>query len=487
MAVARKIAYIVILNSFLKVFSTVALSLLSIRLITGYLGQDGFGDYATVLAFFSFFSAIADLGIGAVTAREISREGADEGKILGHVISLRILSAAAFILLSPAVIFFFDYPKDVEIGILIAAVATVFSTLSLTLNGIFQKHLAMDKVAMVEFLGKLLQVGAVFLIVKADWGFLAIAATLLVSLSWNALVVLLISRRYTTFRLRIDVPAWKAFLRESWPMGMTAIITFAYFKMDTILLSVLQTSSDVGIYNVAYKIMENLIFFPAMLAGLVLPLLSRSIFTDRAHFDEIANKTFKVFLIIVLPLIIGTWFLASDIIAIVSGADFLEAAPVLRILVFALGFIFFGHYFNMLLIVGNAQKRLMQTLIIAAIFNILLNLFLIREYSYIGAACAALGTEMLVVLLTSTLARREIHFLPSFENISRIALSAFAMAAALFLLEPFSFLLSGIVGVAVYILVLWLTNAVNHTELMSLFQKGGSSTEEAEHMETMLP
>ena len=285
MAVARKIAYIVILNSFLKVFSTVALSLLSIRLITGYLGQDGFGDYATVLAFFAFFSAIADLGIGAVTAREISREGADEGRILGHVISLRILSAAALILLSPIVIFFFDYSRDVEIGILIAAVATVFSTLSLTLNGIFQKHLAMDKVAMVEFLGKLLQVGAVFLIVKADWGFLAIAATLLVSLSWNALVVLLISRRYTTFRLRIDTAAWKDFLRESWPMGMTAIITFAYFKMDTILLSVLQTSSEVGIYNVAYKIMENLIFFPAMLAVLVLPRLSRSIFTYRPHFQ----------------------------------------------------------------------------------------------------------------------------------------------------------------------------------------------------------
>ena len=487
MAVARKIAYIVVLNSFLKVFSTVALSLLSIRLITGYLGQDGFGNYATILALFAFFSAIADLGIGAVTAREISREGADEGKILGHVISLRILSAAAFVLLSPIVIFFFDYPRDVEIGILIAAVATIFSTLSLTLNGIFQKHLAMDKVAMVEFLGKLLQVGAVFLIVKADWGFLAIAATLLVSLSWNALVVLLISRRYTTFRLHIDTAAWKEFLRESWPMGMTAIITFAYFKMDTILLSVLQTSSEVGIYNVAYKIMENLVFFPAMLAGLVLPLLSRSIFTDRARFQEIANKTFKVFFIIVLPLVIATWFLADDIVAIVSGAGFLEAAPVLRMLIFALGFIFFGHFFNMLLIVGNAQKKLMQVLVIAAVFNILANLYLIREYSYIGAAMAAIGTEMLVVLLTGFLTYRYIRFLPSFENIGRIALSGAAMVAALFFLEPFSFLLSGIASVATYVLVLWLTNAVNHTEIASLFQKGGSSPEEAEHIETMLP
>ena len=72
MAIARKLAYNVVFNSALKVISTVILSLLLVRLITGYLGQDGFGKYATVLAFFSFFSAIVDLGLGHVTAREIA-------------------------------------------------------------------------------------------------------------------------------------------------------------------------------------------------------------------------------------------------------------------------------------------------------------------------------------------------------------------------------------------------------------------------------
>ena len=53
MAIARKLAYNVVFNSALKVVSTVILSLFLVRLITGYLGQDGFGKYATVLAFFS--------------------------------------------------------------------------------------------------------------------------------------------------------------------------------------------------------------------------------------------------------------------------------------------------------------------------------------------------------------------------------------------------------------------------------------------------
>jgi len=106
MALAHKIAYNVVFNSFLKVFSTVALSLYSIRLITGYLGQDGFGKYSTVLAFFAFFSALADLGLSSVTAREISREGADEGKILSKVLSLRLTSSFVVFLLAPFLVVF---------------------------------------------------------------------------------------------------------------------------------------------------------------------------------------------------------------------------------------------------------------------------------------------------------------------------------------------------------------------------------------------
>ena len=61
MRVARKIAYNVAVSTVCKVASTV-LALVSIGLITRYLGQQGFGNYATVLAFFSFFAALSDLG-----------------------------------------------------------------------------------------------------------------------------------------------------------------------------------------------------------------------------------------------------------------------------------------------------------------------------------------------------------------------------------------------------------------------------------------
>ncbi len=131
MPLARKIAYNVVLNSLFKVFSTVVLSLYSIRLITEYLGPEGFGKYATILAFFAFFSAIVDLGLAPVAVREISKEGADEKHILGRVMSLRLVSSSALLIFAPLVLFLFDYETDLKIGIVIAAIAVLFSSSSL--------------------------------------------------------------------------------------------------------------------------------------------------------------------------------------------------------------------------------------------------------------------------------------------------------------------------------------------------------------------
>ena len=474
MTIARKIAYNVVLNSFLKVISTVALSLFSIRLITGYLGQEGFGQYSTVLAIFAFFSALADLGLGSVTAREISREGADEKNILDKVFSLRLSSSLAVFLLSPLLLIFFNYSHDLKISIVIIAGAVVFSTASLLLNGVFQKRLAMDRVAWVEFAGKLFQVGLIVLIVRNNLGFLAITTALSMSLAFNAIGVFSLSRRYVKFYPHFDFAYWKSFLHESLPMGATAIITFMYFKLDTIILSVLQPSAHVGIYNVAYKIIENLIFFPAMLAGLILPILSRFIFTNHKQFKDIADKTFIVFLLIIVPIMIGTFFLAPDIIYIISGGGFPESVLVLRILIFALGFIFFGHFFTTLLVVGNAQKKLMKALLIAAVFNIALNMLLITRYSYIGAALSSVVTETLVAIMTAFLVKKYIRYTPSFKHIGKIALSGAMMGGALLILKPYNFLIAGTTGVATYLLFLWLTRAVTTDEILGLVSRRGA-------------
>jgi O-antigen/teichoic acid export membrane protein len=226
-----------------------------------------------------------------------------------------------------------------------------------------------------------------------------------------------------------------------------------------------------------------------MLAGLIIPLLSRYLLADRKKFDMIASKTFKVFFLIAVPIVIGTLFLAKDIILIVSGQAFLASADVLRILIFSLSFIFFGHFFNMILLVANAQKKLMWTLSSAAVFNIAMNLTLIPRFSYIGSALASALTEMFVVGATSYIAFQHIGYRPSFRGLWTVVLSGIGMAAFLFSLHgKLPFTLLGFSAVFVYGFLLWALKGVTKEEVNIILsgRKLARDSQAAEHTETIV-
>src|SRR4030042_5269927 len=194
MSLPRRIAYNVIFTSTAKILGTI-LALVSIGFITRYLGREGFGDYSTVLAFFAFFSAVADLGLYAISTREISRPGSDERKILGNVFAIRMLVSLLVLALSPALIYFFPYSSGVKAGLVIMALAYAFASGYSVLIGLFQKRLAMDKVATGEFIGKIVQLATVILVVRNNFGFLAIICSLFFNMAVSFAGSYLLSRK----------------------------------------------------------------------------------------------------------------------------------------------------------------------------------------------------------------------------------------------------------------------------------------------------
>jgi O-antigen/teichoic acid export membrane protein len=465
MPLAGRIAYNVAYNAVAKVLSTI-LALIILGFLTRYLGKDGFGNYATVLAFFAFFNALGDLGLPTVAAREISRPDADENRIMSSILSLRLLVSLAVVGIAPLINVLFPYADaSMRDGIFLAALAFFFSSFSMTLNGIFQKHLVMDRVATVELAGKLVQLGIVLIAIRFDLGFSVIVSALLGYMLFNALLVFSISRRYFVFTPSFDRAHWRELLQHSLPLGVASIVTFAYFKADTILLSRLTTAADVGIYGAAYKVIENLVFFPAMVAGLVLPVLSRFAFTDRKKFTVTADKLLKVFAILVIPLTIGVFALAPTIIRIIGGADFEASVDVLRVLVFTLVFIFLGQFFNTLLIVNNLQGKLMKALIAAAIFNVSLNLIVIPRFSYFGAAASSVVTEMLVATFSFLIVKKYAAYRPHIDRLSTILFSGAVMGSFLFLTASIHFVWQISGSILVYFATLWFAKGIAKEEI----------------------
>ncbi len=88
---SKRIAYNTIIAAGARIIG-LALSLVILGFITRYLGQAGFGYYATILAFLYFFTILADLGLYSICLRDISRPRADEKKIASNAFTLRFFA-----------------------------------------------------------------------------------------------------------------------------------------------------------------------------------------------------------------------------------------------------------------------------------------------------------------------------------------------------------------------------------------------------------
>lgn len=470
------------LNTLVSAFARVCggvLALASIGLITRALGREGFGEYATVIAYLSTFGILADLGLYTLMTREMARpEGKDSQKeIVSLFFSLRLFVAVFF--LAAAILFalFFPYSSQVKLGIAFTAIAYLFMSLSQIFMGVFQNYLRMGWPALAEIAGRAVQLGLVWLFFVSGKGLFSYLAAVVASSFVIFLINISYARRLVDFHVRVSMGAWKKILRTTFPIAVSLVFTLLYFKSDTIILSILKSPQEVGIYNVAYKLLETIIFFPAMFVGIMMPLLSDGAARGGREFAKIFRRVFDVLSMFALPTAIGGILLASPIVALIGGSEFLASALPLQILFIAIAIIFYGNLAGSSVIALNLQGQAMSIYFGGMVFNIAANFFVIPALSYVGAAWTTVITEFFITLFLFALIWRKTRILPSITITGKAGFAAACMALVVYALihpaeSPIGALPLFLVvfgGAIVYGLTLFILGAVKKGELQQLF------------------
>ncbi len=477
-SVKRKIAYSTFYQFGGKIIST-ALGLLSIALITRHLGVDGYGQYATAITFVGIFSIIADMGLYIYVVREISKEKADSDYIVSNVFTLRIVSAVTLLALAPIVALAFPYDHTVWLAILIFTLSFFFISLNQVLIGVFQRRFDTRIVAVGEIVGRFALIGALLMALWQGWGLLAIVGCVVVGSLVNFLVVFISARRHVAIKLRFDIAFWKEILKVTWPIAISVVLNVIYFKVDTIFLSVMKPERDVGLYGEAYKILEVLIAFPAMFAGLIMPLLSSSAFKDWDKFKRVIRKGFDFMAMAALPVLVIGIVLAKPIVVFIGGEEFAAAAPILQILVIATASIFIGNMFANGVVAVNKQRQMVWAYLATAALAVILDWLLIPKFTYIGAAWATVATEVLIAALSIWMVWKTSGALPSLRNVGKFLIAGAGMAGFLFLVGSWLewqipwwwLLLSMAGGLIIYAALLYGTGGLHKNDIREILKR----------------
>lgn len=431
-------------------FSGSLIGLVIIGFLTRYLGAVGYGYYTTVFAYLFFFSTLGDLGLYLVTLNELGKAGADKIKIYSNIFTMRLVSGILFMAVASILIWFFPYPLIVKLGTLVAALSVLFMMVDQITVTVFQEQMQTKFVAIAEIVGKLLTLILTLTLIHLQAGFMYVLWAVVLGFLVHFFINIFFARRLLKFSLAFDFEFWQTVFKKSWPIATFMIFSMLYFKADTIILSLYHSARVVGLYGAPYKILEVLIAFPAIFLGLVSPHLARAWSTKNLiDFERIFQKAFDFLSLIVWPLIFGTSVLAKPIINFIAGAQFVESAKILPLLILATGIIFIAHLSTFTVVTLNKQKQMMKYYLVAAISALALYFIFIPPYSYWAAAAVTVLIEFFILATSWLMVKKETHMHINFINNLKALLASLIMAAAIWLAN-FSLLPSVLLGILVY-------------------------------------
>ncbi|MBI4030013.1 flippase [Candidatus Berkelbacteria bacterium] len=453
-----------VLNTIISVFTIAAL--------TRYLGVAIFGQYTTIFAYVLTFGVLADFGIMTILVREMAKKDEDSSKIVSNILTWRTIFGLFIYLLAIFIAVFLPYPPNVKWGIAIISSAMFLLTLNSTLVGIFQAHLRMEKAVLGDLAGRLLILILILAGIKLNAGLTLLLAAYFAGNLINLLISLALSRSFIKIRPMLDWTLCRRLIREAIPMGLVFILSTIYFRIDTVILSLLKGDIDVGIYGAPYKIFDILVVVPSIFMGNVFPIITRYLHENDSRLKSAMQRSFNFLSLMAFPVSLGILFLSGPIIALVAGSDFVTTSTieifkvpitgilVLQVLSFSVFLFFLTNLFPPLLIAAGLQRVLIWPNTIAVLVNIVLNLLFIPHYSYLAAAVITFLTEIIILIMDIILVKKYLGFLPNLGYWLKILPAAALLAFILFWMRHLNLFLVIALGGTIYFLMTNLTGAI---------------------------
>lgn len=443
-------------------------------LLARFLGPSDLGKFYFAISFTTIFAILIDLGLANVLTREVAKCQDKVGRLIGTILSMKIPLAIISIFLALLIINIAPSDPMVKILVYISIFSMTLDSFTSTFYAAIRgfHNLKYESIAAVIFqlivlifgYGSLLLGGGLYFAMGA----LALASLFNFSYSfWVAKVRLRIP-----IKLVYDKVLIKSLVFISWPFALYAVFQRLYTYLDSVLLSYLAGDTQVGLYQIAFKIVFALQFLPLAFTASVYPALSKYWQSDRKQLEITFARALNYLTIISWPIIIGTILLADRIVLLFSDGYSGAVLP-LQIAIMALFFIFLNYPIGSLLNACDLQKRNTRNMIITAIFSISLNIILIPRFQAMGAVITVLLSNFLMFSLGvfSVSSLIKYNFKKNLSILVKSLLAALSMGMAIVMLKSvLPLLLIVILSAFIYLITLYLFGGIKSDDLSSIIK-----------------
>ncbi len=373
-------------------------------IVARFLGVDGYGAYAAALALASVFGNLAGFGANALLVRDVARSSEAFPEAWGSTLMAIGVSLPPLFLLYLGLAWA-ALPGEVSLIPIVAIglAEVVFAPLMFSSVAAFQAHERMRRAAWLVVAPVLPRLaGAVLLLILAPatspgwrlalWAIVYAGAGLLAVVYGFALV------RQTFGRGVFG--QWSATLalwREGYPFSLGGMALRLYTEIDKTMLARFASLEAAGLYSAGYRAVD--------LANVPLRALLTAVMPRLFRAGERGGRATLGYALRVAPVpliyaagIGGVMYLMAEGLPWLLGEGYRESAQVIRYLALLPLIAAPRMLFQSALGGSGRQVAAVTILVVGALVNIMLNLWLIPRWGWRGALGATYGVELVMMM-----------------------------------------------------------------------------------------
>ncbi len=437
-----------------------------------YLGVYNNGVLGTAVSFASMMGIFLDFGLTTYIVRAISTDFENEPKYMGVCITTKFFLYALYLVLTFVIPLMLGWDSYVIAICLLFGVENIIMSTNFTFNTSFQAHEKLHYQAISSIIISIFNLLFIIIVSFTDWNLWGISLAYIVANLFGCIYSLYaVLRNIVVPKLSFDFEFSKTLLKASFPFALTTLFYTIYYSIDMVMLTQFSSAYQTGLYNATYKLITVLTLFYSIYTAVVFPVMSKLFKNEKDLLNLSFVKSVKYLSLVTIPISVFVLFYANDIIVFCYGNQYASADNVLRILIWTVCFLFINGACSLVLNASHNEVSVTKIYCAAALFNVVLNLFLIPNYSVYGASVATVLSEILILVLMLVMLSRIDH-LPDRHlvfDIGKIAFASIILGVFLYLTH-LSMWVAIPVSIIFYIIVLLVIRILDEDDKLIIHQ-----------------
>lgn len=410
--------------------------MITIAYISRILLPAGVGMVSFAINIASYFLVIAQLGIPKYGAREIAKKRDCQEACSNLFWEVFILNTVST-LLAVACYYYFvlsvDRFSNNRILMSIIGLTVVFNFFNV--DWFYTGMEEYKYITLRSTLIKILSLVLLIIFVRDENDYIAYALIYCLGIGANYSFNIIHLRKYL-FRPSQQLQIKKHLKPVFLLLSMTIAVEL-YSQLDTTMIGFLCTSENVAFYTNPMKMIKIITVLVTSLSTVLLPRLSWYYEKNMSEqINKIVNLALKIVLLFSVPACIGVCVVAEPLVYTLFGINYEASIRTIRILSLLIPVMAVGNLFGtQILIVVNQEKKLLISVAVGAIVNVILNSILIPRYYQDGAAFSSVIAETTVMILQVVFASRYVDINFGIKYFVKVIAGGISIFSGLFILK----------------------------------------------------